>query len=218
MNFDRYRETMTQVQKLADNFSSLKKADLTELHRLNVECLSLGEEIVNSFTTLVEEIEDGLTLLLDRLEQIKKDLGRISGPDGTLGDILLLEPAWSQANTLRGSIRALLHPAGSEAVGKDTPGPEKEGKEVQELIGLARKEAAAASEKSEAAKTPPPVRIQKKEEQEQSQKKNGKITPADSVKKPAPLNLNKNAGDAEKKLMAEITKNIEAIKSSKKKI
>lgn len=218
MNFDLYRENMSRVQKLADNFSSLKKADLNELNRLNAECLSLGEEIVKSFTTLVEEIEDGLTQLIDRLEQIKKDLGKISGPDGTLGDILLLESAWSQTNTLRSSIRALLHPAVSEAAVTDTPGTQKEVKEVRELIGLARKEAAAASEKSEAAKLPPPVKIQKKEEQVQPQKKNGKITTADSVKKPAPLSINKNVGDAEKKLMAEITKNIEAIKSSKKKI
>lgn len=230
MSFDRFRESITNIQKLSDNLTSLKKADLNELYRLNAECLSLNEEIVKSFSDLVDEIEEGLTLLLDRLDQIKKDLARISGPEGTLGDILQMEPAWSGVNALHGNIRSLLespqYPAGRDTATKssqaeagpkvDTPSPaakeaaldaeSKESKEIQDLIGIARKEAAASAEKAPAAKPVPVAKNQKK------------VPPQAHNSKPALLSLNKNCGETEKKLMEEITKNMEAIKSSKKKI
>lgn len=230
MSFDRFRESITKIQRLTDNFTSLKKSDLNELNRLNTECLSLNEEILKSFSSLVDEIEEGLTLLLDRLDQIKKDLGRISGPEGTLGEILQMEPAWSRVSALHSNIRSLLESpqdsAGQDDAagggqtaagakdGADPPaardagleaGPKEPGK-VQDLIGLARKEAAASNEKSPAAKPVPAVKNQKK------------IPPPGQNAKPAVLALNKNCGETEKKIMEEISKNIEAIKSSKKKI
>lgn len=218
MNFDRYRDSMAQIQKLADNYASLTKADLSDLHRLNTECLSLSEGIVKTFSSLVDEIEEGLTLLLDRLDQIKKDLGKISGPEGTLGDILKLEPAWNNINSLRGSIRALLDtsaPAAGADAADNPPAPPTDGKaapqardskDVKDLIVLAQKEAAATAEKSQASRPAPHVKVQKKEGPDQKK---------DS--KPSSLVLNKNVGEAEKKLMAEISKNIEAIKGNRKK-
>lgn len=250
MNFDRYRESITQIQKLADNLPSLTRVDLAELNRLNEECLSFNEEIVKSFSALVDEIEEGLTLVLDRLDQIKHDLSKISGPEGTLGDILQLECAWSRAVALRDNIRAMIGLSGLESVERletgihtpspgekvpPSPEPAKGEKDLQDLIGLARKEAAAAVEKAPAAKPVPAAKIQKKEEQEnkaggkkpaeadppaqknQAQKKDLKIIPPNPKAVPASVTLGKNIGEAEKKLMAEITKNIEAIKSSKKK-
>ncbi|MFZ5631753.1 MAG: hypothetical protein ACOY40_02805 [Bacillota bacterium] len=237
MNFDRFRESIIHVQKMADNFTALKREELSELNRLNTECISLHKEIVKSFSSLVDEIENGLTLLLDRLDQIKKDLAKTSGPEGTLGDILQLEPAWRQADALRNNIREILGPGPQDPARQAESGqdnlpnaePPKESKAVRELIGLAREEAAVAVEKSTAA-----VKTEKKDGREnsqdnkkpaetksivqkgQQQKKDQKLTPP--AKSPAPLVMNKNLGEAEKKLVEEITKNIEMIKSSKKKI
>jgi len=233
LNFDAYRESITQIQRLAERFSSLTRADLAELNRLNEKCLSFNEEMVKSFSLLVDEIEDGLTLLLDRLDLIKKELVKISGPDGTLEDVLKLEPAWSQASALRYNIRAMLEPFGQEATavqeptqkpGGDAeqkaitqPAPAKPEKEIRELIGMAKKEAAAAIDKAPAVKTAPPVKLVKKENaaKELPPKKDHK--PASGHNPPsASLPMNKNLGETEKKLMAEITKNMEAIKGNKK--
>ncbi|MCL6477764.1 MAG: hypothetical protein K6T65_05055 [Peptococcaceae bacterium] len=241
MNFDRYRASIIQVQQMADNFTSLKREDLSRLNSLNAECISLHEEIVKSFSSLVDEIEDGLTLLLERLDQIKKDLAKTSGPNGTLGDILQLEPVWRQANALHHNIRDILGPGSQDAARRDESGnnnapdtaaaPAQETRTVQEIIGPAREEAAAALEKSTAA-----VKTQKKDGQESGQgnkkpsetkmiaqkgqlpKRDQKLPPPGQNTKLAPLIIDKNLGETEKKLVEEITKNIEIIKSNKKKL
>jgi len=249
LNFQRYRESIMQIQKLADKLPSLTRVDLAELNKLNEECLSFNEEIVKAFSALVDEIEEGLTPVLDRLDRIKQDLTKISGPDGTLGDILQLENAWSRAVNLRDNIRAMTGPSGtgpmerleagteSSSPGEKAPPSPKTEKghtDLQDLIGLAQKEAAAATEKAPAEKPLPAPKIQKKEDQEsrggekpaeaappaqkhQAQKKDLKIIPSNPKAVPSTVTLSKNIGEAEKKLMAEITKNIEAIKSGKKK-
>lgn len=248
MNFCRYTESLTQIQRMAGNFTSLKMDELTELSRLNAECVNMKEEVTKSFTTLIEEIEDGLTLLLDRLDRIKQNLTAISGPDGTLGDVLQLEPAWLQANALLKSIREMLGPESGEQIPRhetmadnpvtapninkartETPG---DSGDVRELINQSRDEAAAAVEKSSVA-----VKTLKKDngvngnnskkqadakgtvhKDRLQQKKTPKLTlPGPGIKSPTPLVLDKKMGDAEKKLVEEITKNIEIIKGSKKK-
>lgn len=232
LSFNRYRESLAYIQKMAGNYTSLSRAGLAELNRLNTECVSLNEEIVKSFSSMVDEIEEGLTHLLDRLDLIKKDLNRISGPEGTLGDILKLEPIWSRTEALRGSIRSLLESeqkpgcrdepgkavqAASGEVGGSPAVPgyaqdAKESREIQDLIGLARKEAAAAAEKSPAAKVAPAAKAVP------AAKMPKKAPPPGQSPKPAVLQLKKECGENEKKIMEEISKNIEAIKNSKKKI
>ncbi|MCL6611953.1 MAG: hypothetical protein K6T66_10495 [Peptococcaceae bacterium] len=242
MNFERYRESITHIKRLADNFSSLTRADLAELNRLNVECLSFNEGIVKSFSALVDEIEEGLTLLLDRLDQIKKDLAKISGPESTLGDVLRLETAWARTSALRDNIRAMLEPPEREPAdrgeidGHTGSSGEMEGSShnLRNLIDQAQKEAAAAAEKSQAVKSVPAAKPKKEEQEnspfhkkpaeagkpapkEQPQKKELKVLSPNHNAAPAPIAVSKNIGEAEKKIMAEITKNIEAIKNSRKK-
>ncbi len=219
MDFLVYRESILQTQKLAGNFTSLSRADLAELSRLNAKCITLSEEMINSFSSLIDEIEEGLSLLLERLGRIKKDLGRISGPGGTLEDILGLEPDWSRVHDLYGAIQPLLKtgqtsedtaPSGkSMAIIISATGPEadlKDKGQIAELAGTARKEAAVTVEKPAAANSVSVTKISKKP------------TASSQNAKPALLPVNKNCGETEKKIMEEITKNLEAIKSNRKKI
>lgn len=234
MNFERYRETIKRIQKLADNFSSMTRSDLSELNKLNGECLSFNEEMVKSLTALVDEIEDGLTLLLDRLGQIKKDLVKISGPEGTLGELLQMEAVYLRAAALRENIREMLKTPGEVPAPLEDTGASPASGDLKNLIGLARKEAAAAVEKAPAPKIATPAKVQKKEDpvvrpenkkpveavqpapKASPSKKDQKPAPPRQGGPAAPITLAKEIGEAEKKLMAEITKNIEAIKSKKK--
>lgn len=257
MNFDRYRESLDQIQKLAENYINLNKPDLTRLNNLNEECLVMKEGFVKSFASLVDEVEDGLTVLIDRLEAIKKDLGKISGPEGTLEDIVQLETVWRNASVLRENILTITNPekerrlevysGEASAAGEPVPRvPEaalggKLPEDVRDQVVLAREEAAAGAENSVAAVLPvqaqadrqqiKPVKKEmpggkpaaKKPEENNSSAK--KAQPQKKEQRPAPpvqntikaLPVNKIYGDAEKKLMEEINKNIEIIKGNKKK-
>lgn len=256
MNFIRYRESLNEIKKLAENYINLNKMDLARLQTLNEECIFAKGDLISSFTSLVGDLEDGLTLLIDRLEAIKKDLGRISGPDGTLEDILQLEDAWRNTLDLQKNIRSLVGPNRQEVRAEDvetgangtippetTPAAiDKTGPadDLQELVVLAREEAAAGAEAAEAASkpvinSPPPaqVKVVKKDQHDntpsgkktvdhngspkkaQHNKKDQKHPPSHNTVKPLPVG--KIYGEAEKKLMEEINKNIELIKSNKKK-
>lgn len=257
MNFDRYRESLDQIKKLAENYINLNKSDLARLNTLNEECLAMKEDFVKSFALLVDEVEDGLTVLIDRLEAIKKDLGKISGPEGTLEDIVQLETVWRNASGLRENILTITNPkkesrseegSGEAAAAggpvlpatEAAPGGELP-EDVREQVVLAREEAAAGVEKSVAAVEPvqatagprqiKPVKkempggkpVNRKPEENNSSAK--KAQPDKKEQRPNPqgqntiktLPVNKIYGEAEKKLMEEINKNIEIIKGNKKK-
>ncbi|MFZ5647965.1 MAG: hypothetical protein ACOY30_10150 [Bacillota bacterium] len=254
MNFDRYRESLEKIKKLAENYINLNKSDLARLNTLNEECLTTKEDFVKSFTSLVNEVEDGLTVLIDRFEAIKNDLDRISGPEGTLEDILQLETAWRNAFDLQGNIRMLISPqtletlaeagdreAAAGSASSDTSPEKTPGSGIAdsagEIAALARQEAAAGAESpaiepAQAATPPSQVKAVKKEIHEnkpanksheenntkkaQHHKKDQKIQPSgqNTIKS---LPVSKIYGEAEKKLMEEINKNIELLKSNKKK-
>ncbi|MFZ5651430.1 MAG: hypothetical protein ACOY4I_11330 [Bacillota bacterium] len=257
MNFGRYRESLHQIQMLAGNYINLNKSDLARLNTLNGECVAMKEDFVKSFSSLVDEVEDGLTVLIDRLEAIKEDLGRISGPEGTLEDIVQLEAVWRSAFDLRENIlkitsgKAEVRPeeghgeaaaASGPAVAfpEAAPDPGLPG-DIREQVTLAREEAAAGAEKSVAAiepaqapASPQQIKPLKKEVAEdkptsrkndesnssskkaqQGKKEQKPHQPAQNTIKPLPVS--KIYGEAEKKLMEEINKNIELIKGNKKK-
>jgi len=193
MSFSSYRESIIGVKKLADNFTGLNKSDVLELNKLIEECMKHQNKIVGEFSSLIDEVKDKLTLLMDPLDQIKKELEKISGPTGTHSDILNMEPAWQQTNTLRNTIRTLL-----EQTAENIIGPREEIAAATEPSPLSKKPAQNTSK-------PLPPRTIKKAGPE-----NKPVTP-----KLTPLVLNKNIGN-EKKLLEEISKNIEMIKKNKK--
>lgn len=226
MNFVEYRDSIKELQSLASNYTRLSKSDLERMTLLNEKCLTLKEYAVSSFSQMVRKVEDGLTGLIDRFDQLKKELEAITGPEGTLEDALKLEPAWLQTNDLYNSLQLLTEsktlPEKNQTAAAEMPGkgerPDKKQPEgVQDIIVMARKEAAAAVEKS--GKTAPvnPVKVQ------DPKQGNKRIAPSKKVTKPAsgvfsakPLPVAKVCGEAEQRLMEEINKNIELIKSKKK--
>lgn len=238
MKYERYRESILNIKKLAENYTSLNQSELHELHRLNAQCLAMKEGIVSSFKSVVDELEDGLTQLIDRLEQMKKDADRISGPEGTLEDTLQLESAWQNTESLLNNIRILLNPGTQNPGNKDGRSDTKEKTSIHELVVLSRNEAAVATEKSTAAKLPapevpsPPKILRNEGQDRQSnnkkpddqnhskkvqQKKDQKV-PHTGQFNTKPLPVNKTCGDTEKKIIEEISKNMELIKGSKKKL
>ncbi|MFZ5645272.1 MAG: hypothetical protein ACOY46_16995 [Bacillota bacterium] len=241
MDFNNYREKIGQIGEMAVNFTRLNNSDLSKLIALKEECISLKEEAVNSFTKLVGEIEDSLTNLLEYFDQIKKELEKISGPEGTIEDTLRLETVWMQANELNKNIRSLIESGKSSQndklidksrhkviINPVQKNNEKQIKDIKESINSARKEAAAASEQIAVNIKPVQKTIvqvadsksQKKEIQDIKQIKKA-TPPKKEITPPAyptkSLNLTKACGDAEQKLMEEINKNIELIKNNKKK-
>lgn len=239
MNFERYRESLHQIQMLAGNYINLNKSDLARLNTLNEECVAMKEYFVKSFSTLVDEVEDGLTVLIDRLEAIKEDLGRTSGPEGTLEDIVQLEAVWRSSFDLRENILVIASrkvegrpEEGHSEADKDSgpaaafpeaaPGPGLPG-DIRGQVTLAREEAAAGAEKSVAAEVAKGKPTNKKPDEynsnsqkaQQGKKEQKPHQPAQNTIKPLPVS--KIYGEAEKKLMEEINKNIELIKGNKKK-
>lgn len=255
MNFNRYRESLHQIQMLAGSYINLNKSDLARLNTLNGECVAMKEDFIKSFSSLVDEVEDGLTVLIDRLEAIKKDLGRTSGSEGTLEDIVQLEAVWRNAFDLRENILAI---TSRKAEGRPEEGHSEAAKDygpaafpeaapdqglpgdIRGQVTLAREEAAAGAERSVAAIEPtqtpaaPQIKTLKKESAEgkptnkkpyennnssqkaqQGKKEQKPHQPAQNTIKTLPVS--KIYGEAEKKLMEEINKNIELIKGNKKK-
>lgn len=250
MKYERYRESILNIKKLAENYTSLNQSELNELHRLNAQCLEMKVGIVSSFKSVVDQLEDGLTLLIDQLEQMKKDADRISGPEGTLEDTLQLESAWQNTESLLNNIRILLDPGTQNHGNKEgksdvkvfvcppEPDPAPLKPSIHELVVLSRNEAAIATEKSTAAKLPapeapsPPKILRNESQDRQSnnkkpdvqnnskkaqQKKDQKV-PHNGQFNTKPLPVNKTCGDTEKKIIEEISKNMELIKGNKKKI
>jgi len=250
LKYERYRESMLNIKKLAENYTGLNQSELHELHRLNAQCLAMKDGIISSFKSVINELEDVLTLLIDRLEQMKKDADRISGPEGTLEDTLLLEPAWQNTESLLNNIRILLGPGtqnpgngdgrsdakGLAGLPEPDTAPSKQ--VIHELVVLSRTEAAVATEKTTAAKQPvqevPSAAktlrnegqdrhsINKKPDDQNNgkkaqQKKDQKVPHASQFNAKA-LPVNKTCGDTEKKIIEEISKNMELIKGSKKKL
>lgn len=249
MKYELFRESMQNIKKLAENYTNLNQSELNELQRLNAQCLSMKEGIIASFKSVVDELEDGLPLLIDRLAQMKKDADRISGPEGTLEDTLQLESAWRNSEGLINNIRLLLGPGTEKSGSKDGTsdtiglvGPpvavtalSKTG--VHEQLALSRNEAAAATEKATAAKLPyqdplapkalksgePDRHSNNKKPDDQNnakknlQKKDQKGPHAGHFNSKA-LPVNKSCGETEKKIIEEISKNMELIKGSKKKL
>lgn len=242
MDFSEYRDSIGQIQRLATHYAKLNKSEVAELNTLNQKCLSMKDAAINSFSKLVDEVEGGLTHLIDRLEQIKKDLVTISGPEGTMEDTLRLESVWASTNELNNNIKRLLEAKAfspesescslqksqnstETAIQADT----KKLQGVQDLIEVARIEAAAVVEKSPAVKllsagNSIEKTIKKEIENRHSamikkevpQKKEEKNQPRVIIPN-RPINAMKVCGETEKKLMEEINKNIELIKNSKKK-
>jgi len=250
LKYERYRESILNIKKLAENYTSLNQSELHELHRLNAQCLAMKEGIISSFKSVVDELEDGLTLLIDRLEQMKKDADRISGPEGTLEDTLQLESAWQNTESLLNNIRILLGPGTQNSGNKDgrsdsnglvgPPEPDAAPSKpsTHELVVLSRNEAAVATEKTTAVKLPAPEvpsapKTLRNEGQDRhsnnkkpddqnnikkaQQKKDQKVPHAGQFNAKA-LPVNKTCGDTEKKIIEEISKNMELIKGSKKKL
>ncbi|MCL5056989.1 MAG: hypothetical protein M1130_03115 [Actinobacteria bacterium] len=235
MNFVEYRDTIKELQDLASSYTRLSKSDLDRMTILNEKCLSLKEKAVRSFSQMVKEVEDGLTGLIDRFDQLKKELDTITGPEGTLEDALKLEPAWLQTNDLYNSIQLLTKSNTLPEKKKTSPEMPEQGEEpdkkqpdgIQDIIVLARKEAAAAVEKSASnPKASPagskpasvnPVKVQyPKQVNKKAAQPRKEQTPVSGVFSAKPLPVAKVCGDAEQRLMEEINKNIELIKSKKK--
>ncbi|HBV97319.1 MAG: hypothetical protein JL50_13005 [Peptococcaceae bacterium BICA1-7] len=234
MNFVEYRDAIKELQYLASNYTRLSKSDLQRMTLLNEKCLSLKENAVRSFSQMVKKVEDGLTGLIDRFDQLKNELDTITGPEGTLEDALKLEQAWLQTNDLYNSIQLLTesktlpekNDTSTEVPGQvDSPENTKpEG--IQDIV-VARKEVAAAIEKIAPTlkSTPPggkstPVNTVKTHDIKQGTKKSAQskkgIKPVSGVYSAKPLPVSKVCGEAEQRLMEEINKNIELIKSKKK--
>lgn len=238
MNFVEYRDALKELQDLASSYTRLNKSDLNRMTILNEKCLSLKEKAVNSFSQMVREVEDGLSGLIDHLDQLKKELEIFTGPEGTLEDALKLEPAWLQTNDLYNSIQLLTKSKIRPGRNQTAPEMPEQGEEpnkkqsdgIQGIIVMARKEAAAAVEKVEKSASNPkaspaggkpasvnsvkvqyPKQANKKAAQPQKEQK-----PVSGVFSAKPLPVTKACGDAEQRLMEEINKNIELIKSKKK--
>jgi hypothetical protein len=235
LNFNAYRDSIKELQNLAANYTRLNKSDLDHMKTLNEKCLSMKEEAILSFSGMVEKVEEGLTGLIDRFEQIKKELAASSGPQGTLEDALRLEPAWLQTNDLYSALQLLTGmespPVKNEsapAAGQPEARDQKQPQGVQGLIAAARKEAAAAVEKPAVnIKAAPaggkPATINQVKLGQSVRQDNKKSPAAKKEQKPVsgvfpakPLPVAKVCGEAEQKLMEEINKNIEMIKSKKK--
>jgi len=235
LNFVEYRDSIKELQSLATNYTRLSKSDLERMTILNEKCLTLKEDAVHSFSQMVRKVEDGLTGLIDRFDQLKKELETITGPEGTLEDALKLEPAWLQTNDLYNSIQLLTE--SKTLPEKNQPSPEiprqgdrsdnKKPEGVQDIMLMARKEAAAAVEKlaptpkpSPPSRNSAPVNPVKAHINKQGNKRAApskkETKPVSGVFSAKPLPVAKVCGEAEQRLMEEINKNIELIKSKKK--
>ncbi len=240
MEYGLFRQSILNIRKLAENYTSLNQSELQELNRLNSQCLTMKEGMVKSFRSVIGELEDGLTLLIDRLEQMKKDVDKISGPEGTLEDTLQLEPAWQNSENLLNNIRILLNPGTHNPGNKDNKSATSDlgGTTIHELVVMARNEAAIAGDKATAENLPstevisPPkilksegqgshLNIKKQDEQNNTkkalQRKDQRITHTGHFNA-KPMPVNKSCGDTEKKIIDEISKNMELIKGNKKKL
>ncbi|MFZ5597810.1 MAG: hypothetical protein ACOY31_12455 [Bacillota bacterium] len=240
MDFNHYRKSLQQIQHLAGNYTALTSKELGELNKLCGECASLKEKMVQAFLFTVDGMEDDLSFLIDRLAQIKDNLSSISGPEGTLEDILLLEPDWKQINSLQSIVREL-----QGAAGNSENGPHRKAQADESVAG----DPAVTGEREVAAATDSPAEVQVSPEEGKPSEKSGKIdntirkqtnnkkqssaicTPQKpgghhkKEQKPQPgqaaikpVAIKKVCGEAEERLIEEITKNIKLIKSDKKKI
>lgn len=234
MNFTEYRKSIKELQDLASKYTRLSQADLDNLKMLNDKCLAMKQDAVHSFSKMVNNIENALSNLIDRFEQLKKELAVSAGPEGTLEDLLKMEQAWLQTNELDCTIKKLTESTAQEhktettsAVNKEEANPQKPPQAVQDLIAVARKEAAAAVEKAAVSlKASPaggkPAAISQVKVKQNVKQNNKKASISKKEQKsvsgvfpPKPLPVAKVCGEAEQKLMEEINKNIELIKNKK---